>query len=173
MEEDQLSEAVSKLASAKKIHYRTVKKCPRCNIDLSTFRSTHDSRSSLDKCPFCKGVWLKQADLVKVAGQLEDSSQAESLVKANEQFLKKQANKRKYVVAAIAGAYLLLAFKFGERGAWLRLFLFLVFPVACIFFGQRLDSLSSKLNLGKWVVLSGWILLFLPLIFALSKIVFG
>jgi len=173
LEDDQLSKAVSKLASNKKIHYRTVKKCPRCNIDLSTFKTTYDSHRSLDKCPFCRGLWLKQADLVKVAQQLENSSQAEGLLRADEQFLKRQLNKRKYIATAIAVAYLLLAFKFGEPGAWLRLALFLIFPIAGIFYGQKLDSLNFKLSLGKWVVIGGWVMLFLPLIFALGKMVFG
>ena len=38
-------------------------KCPRCNVDMISFRSGADSRLLKDGCPKCDGTWLDGGEL--------------------------------------------------------------------------------------------------------------
>lgn len=207
LEHDQLHEAIKNLASNEKISYREmqnvlkgkrfsgkrrkqlVRKCPCCSIDMSTFNFFYNFSVFLDKCPFCKGIWIDKSDRVDLTQHLRENTETNSyvqiLTEAEGQFLKKQEGKRKLIAVAVAIAYLVLAFGFGEKGAWLHLSLFLTFPILCIFFGRKADSLTKfsfdlplgskiiRITPGAVIVVSGWGLLFLPLFFALGKVAFG
>lgn len=206
-EHDKLYKLVEELASDKKVNYREmqqiykrkrflgkrrkqlVRKCPRCNIDMGTFKFSYNSEVLLDKCPFCKGIWTDKKDRADLTQHLEANPEyspyAQTLIEAKGQFLKKQVAKRKNIAVGVAIAYLVLAFGFGDKGTGQRLFVFLIFPMLCIFLGQKIDDLikfsfdlllgskNVKITPGKAVVIGGWGLLFLPLFFAILKVLLG
>ena len=91
-----------------------------------------------------------------------------------------QDNKGKTIVLLIACFYLIAGLFIGE---WLRVTLFLILPLACIFFGDAMGGYTgmSRLGAGPWitkttpgcfVVFAGWLLLLFPLLFAVFKAIF-
>ncbi|MCF7907560.1 MAG: zf-TFIIB domain-containing protein [Candidatus Omnitrophica bacterium] len=201
LEHDKFYKTIEKLVSNEKVSYsqirqiykvrrflskrrkQIVRKCPRCNIDMGTFNFSYNSETFLDKCPFCKGIWTDKKDRVDLTKHLEGASEAnpytQVLIEAKKQFLKRQVLKRKNVAIGVAAVYLVIAFGFGDKGTGLRLFKFLIVPLAGIFLGQKIDDLikfsfnvplgikNIKITLGEAVVICGWVLLFLPLFFAI------
>ncbi len=86
-------------------------------------------------------------------------------------------NKGKTAAIVVSGMYLIAALFVGN-GSWVRVLIFLIFPLACIFFsgamgGYRGGPHITKATPGIIVAFGGWILLLSPLIFAAFQLIFG
>jgi hypothetical protein len=91
-----------------------------------------------------------------------------------------QDNKGKTIAIIIACFYLIAGLVIGER---LRVALFLILPLACIFFSDAMGGYTgmSRLGAGPWITKTtpgcfvafvGWLLLLFPLGFAIFKAFF-
>lgn len=86
-------------------------------------------------------------------------------------------NKGKVIAIAIACFYLLVSFLSG--GDWIKTLMFLVLPLACIFFSDAMGGHTGMTGLGSpsitrttpgcFVAFVGWILLLLPLLLAIYQ----
>jgi len=92
-------------------------------------------------------------------------------------------NKGKTVAVIISCIYLLLSFFLGHSGYWIKMLMFLIIPLACIFFSDAMGGYTgmSRLGAGPWitrttpgcfVAFAGWLLLLFPLVFAVFKAIF-
>jgi len=92
-------------------------------------------------------------------------------------------NKGKVLAIVISCFYLLIFLVYGKSFDWVRLLMFLILPLACIFFSEAMGSGTTNLtNLtnipitktspGCFIALLGWVLLLLPLILAIFLPIF-
>jgi len=84
----------------------------------------------------------------------------------------------KYIAAGISIIYLLLAGIYGGGAVFIRMFLFLLLPMACIWFsdemggvtGVRMRMIGPRITQpspGCMVKFMGWVLLLLPIIWVI------
>ena len=89
-------------------------------------------------------------------------------------------NKGKTIAILISCFYLIAALLIGK---WLEMALFLIFPLACIFFSDAMGSYTGMSGLGArpwitkttpgcFVAFAGWLLLLFPLVRAVFKVIF-
>ena len=91
-------------------------------------------------------------------------------------------NKGKVIALAIACFYLLISILFGKQGDWTKMLMFLILPLACIFFRAAMGTHTGLTALarpsitrttpGCFVALAGWALLLLPLSMAILAAIF-
>ncbi len=198
LDKGELLEVVNSLLSDNKIDPQTVKeayrdkiinsdkvkqirrKCPRCNLDMRLHNYSYDSNIIVDKCPNCNGIWTDEGEMRAVAkyikGNPKMDSYAKSLVEKFTKRRKVESNRGKIIAVIIALFYLGAAYFSDGAEAFFRMLLFLMLPLACIFFGEELGRVTgvrfrvafspvvTKPTPGVFVVFGGWILLLLPLI---------
>ncbi len=198
----ELSKVVNGLLSKNKIDPQTVKeayrnklisidkikklqrKCPRCNVDMSLNNYSYDSNIIIDKCPSCNGIWTDEGEIQSVAkyikGNPDVNSSAKALVGACAKYQKSGSNKGKIIAVIISLFYLGIASFFKGSEGFLRMLLFLILPLGCIFFGEELGGTTgvrfrttffapvvTKPTPGIFVVFMGWVLLLFPIIFGI------
>jgi hypothetical protein len=89
-------------------------------------------------------------------------------------------NKGKTIAILISCFYFIIALFVGE---WIRVVLFIILPLACIFFSDAMGGYTgmSRLGAGPWitrttpgffVAFAGWLLLLFPLVFGVFKAIF-
>lgn len=161
---------------------RVVRKCPRCMADMKLFNYAYDSNIFLDKCLKCNGTWTDEGEMLAVAKYIKGNPNEDSYVKALMgecvKYHDSRNNRNKFIALALSLFYLGVGFIFGGLEGFLRILLFLIFPLFCIFFGETLGGITgvrfrgtfvTKSTPGGFIVFIGWILLFLPLIFGISS----
>lgn len=166
-----------------------LRKCPKCNIDMKLYNYSYDSNIFLDKCSQCNGIWTDRGEMKAVAKYIKGNPHIDGysreLVKACRIFTKQGTGKNSKIIAVIISLlYIGMAsFTAGLEG-FFRILLFLIFPLACIFFGEELGGLTgvrfglslfrpviTKPTPAPFVVFMGWILLLFPIIFAILSAV--
>jgi Zn-finger nucleic acid-binding protein len=175
-----IKEAYEKKAMASRDVEQSSRYCPRCKAELKVFNYSYDSNVFLDRCPSCQGIWADRSELEAVGkylkGNPEVDKYAEILASELKKYSRLSSGKGKAAAVAVALFYLVFAyFLMGLEGS-LRILLFLVLPLGCIFFGEPLGRLTevrfsltflrpmlTKRTPGFFVVLSGWLLLLFPI----------
>lgn len=157
-----------------------VRKCPHCHLDMHTFNYSYDSNIFLDKCLTCQGIWTDKNEILQVAKYLKGNPDMNRYAKAitsippQYSIIKSQTSR---VLAIIIACFYLVLTSFIGAEIFLKTLLFLILPLACIFFGETLGSITgtrfrltffapvvTKTTPGSFVALIGWILLLFPLI---------
>ncbi|MCK5851634.1 zf-TFIIB domain-containing protein [bacterium] len=166
-----------------------VRKCPRCLTDMQIYNYSYDSNIFLDKCCKCNGIWADKGEMQAVAKHLKGNpmmnNYAHSLIKECTKLQESKSNKGKIIAVIIFLFYLGILF---FNNASLRLFqtsIFLIFSLACIFYGKELGrtlgvryrALPFALVLtkpipGVAVIFMGWLLMIFTIIFGMLT-VFG
>ncbi len=93
-------------------------------------------------------------------------------------------NKGKVFALLISCLSLAITLFFGRQSDWARVLVFLILPLACIFFSDVLGGYTGKSQIGIapnitrmtpafFVALGGWILLLSVLAFAIFRAIFG
>lgn len=180
IEPESVKEAYEKRAVASKDLEQPKRYCPRCKAELEVFNYYYDSNVFLDRCPSCKGVWADRKELEAVGkyikGNPEVDKYAEILVSEIKRSSRLNSKNGKVVAVIVAFFYLTAAYFFMGLEGLLKILMFLVLPLACIFFGESLGRLTemkfsmiscrpviTKQTPGFLVVFGGWLLLLLPL----------
>lgn len=180
IEPESVKEAYEKRAVASRNVEQSARYCPRCKEALEVFNYSYDSNVFLDRCPSCQGIWADRKELEAVGKYLKGNPEVDKYAEILASELKKSSRlssgKGKAVAVVVALFYLVFAyFLMGFVGS-LRILLFLVLPLGCIFFGEPLGRLTevrfsltflrpmlTKRTPGFFVVLGGWLLLLFPL----------
>lgn len=165
-----------------------IRKCPKCKIDMHTFNYCHDSNVFLDKCPSCKGVWADKGELRQAAKHIKGNPSMNNYAKALIKATKKYPNASKISKLSalfVACIYLIGSLYYGGE-IFLRTLMYLIWPIAFIFFGEELGSLTgirfrltlaapvvTKPTPGIIVVFIGWVMLLIPLAIAMYKFIAG
>jgi len=181
IESESVSEAYGKSALASKDLEQYKRYCPRCREKMEVFNYSYDSNVFLDRCPNCKGIWADRRELEEVGKYIKGNPDVDKYAEVLASELKKgsrlSGGKGKAIAVVIAQFYLVAAFFVMGFEGMLRMLMFLVLPLACIFFGGNLGSLTevrfslsfarpviTKPTPGFLVVFGGWLLLLLPLV---------
>lgn len=90
--------------------------------------------------------------------------------------------KGEIIAVFIAIFYLLFSFLFGKEGDWLRMLLFLILPLFCIFYSEEMGGYTgmsgpisppiTRTTPGCFIALLGWVLLLLPLVIKIFVLIF-
>lgn len=163
------------------------RKCPKCNVDMNLNNYSYDSNIIIDKCPSCNGIWTDEGEMRSVAkyikGNPDMDSYGKALVGACVKQQKFGSNKGKIIALIISVFYLGLALLFNGSEEFLRMLLFLILPLGCIFFGDELGEITgvrfrttlfapivTKSTPGTFVIFMGWVLLTFPIWFTILMI---
>lgn len=161
--------------------------CLQCDRLLVLFNYAHDSGIFIRRCDSCSGVWLEEGQLARIAGYRSGSpaarrleaALADELRIANRWRLAVPLLRSRLLSGCVAIAYLLMALLgAGSLESAVRLALFLMLPLACIWFPDGMGSLTGvAFGLGRptithktpgdFVALGGWLLLLCPIAVAL------
>lgn len=156
--------------------------CPKCEIEIASTIYAHDSGIPILKCSSCSGVWLVAGQLEKILDYRNGPHKTDGLVQAvvESNARSKVLNRFSDVVQSrilsifFAVAILAVAVFLGVDfpGIW-RCFVFLIFPVACIWFSDAMGNWTGRSithsTPGIAVALGGWILMFA----AFGVVIFG
>ena len=162
------------------------RKCPRCSVDMQVFNYSYDSNIFLDKCPKCSGIWTDKGELKAVLryikGNEDIANYAKELIKTfgNHQRCSRIKTVSGIAAILIALLYLAIAVLFEGTEEFLKVLLFLILPLICIFRGEELGETTgirfvptlfspvvSKPTPGIILVIIGWIWLLLPAVIAI------
>lgn len=162
--------------------------CPKCDIAVSATNYAYDSGVPILKCRRCSGVWLVAGQLRKILefrnGPDKTSrpgqANAATYVKSNALARIAELVQSRILSLLFAILILVVTLFFGaEFHAILRLLLFLILPITCIWHSDAIEKLSGiRMGLsrptitqptpGIAVAIGGWILLFAILFVVLS-----
>ena len=176
-----IKEAYKRKVLASKEDNIPLRNCPRCNITMNTFNYAYDSNVFLDKCPSCKGIWTDSGEARLIAKHIKGNPDITKYAKAIVAIQKKRSRiasrKAKAIALGIACFYLIFSSWMYGLAGFLLMLRFLILPLACIFFGYEMGTLTgvrfslnpirpvvNKPTPGMFVILIGWVLLFLPII---------
>jgi Zn-finger nucleic acid-binding protein len=185
--DDQSAKEVFKGSSGIREVQQNNRTCPKCHVGMRTFNYCHDSNIFLDKCSSCEGIWTDRGELKAVAQHIKGSPIMDNYAKALIHISKKYPQKSKasiFTAFAISISYLVVAsFDGGEKV--IKTLMFLILPLACIFFGKELGGLTgvrfrltfaapvvTKPTPGIVVVFMGWVLLLMPLVVGIFSYIF-
>ncbi len=151
---------------------------------MDKFNYMYDSNIILDKCKTCNGLWADGGELIKLAiytkGNPILNSLGNALVGINILKEKKKLQRKilnRSLSAFVATLYLVITAYNAESNQTLRSICFLVVPIACIWYGDVLGSITgirfgrifgpvvTKESPGFLVCLLGWVMLLLPIIY--------
>lgn len=155
-------------------------KCPRCKRLLTPFNYAHDSGVYINRCARCDGVWLERGQLDLLVQYRIGTPATHALADAWSQELRGRNRKlfirqvlRSRVLSGTVAAALLLdvIFATGDPYVAASLFVFLLFPLLCIWFADAMGNRQgmpfgparpgiTRTTPGDFVALGGWFLLF-------------
>ena len=180
IEGESVEEAYGKKAVSSEDIDQSQRYCPRCKVGLEVFNYSYDSNVFLDRCPRCLGVWADRRELETAVKHIRGNPEVDKFAETLATELKKSSrlSSKKSKIAAVIFSlfYLVVASVLMGLEGFLRMLMFLVFPLACIFFGESLGRLTgvrvgfsfcrpalTKPTPGFLMVFGGWLLLLLPL----------
>jgi Zn-finger nucleic acid-binding protein len=156
--------------------------CPKCAKSLAPFNYAHDSGVLIQRCALCDGFWIESGQLELLAKyrsgspaiqRLSDALADEIRASNRLQFARRLLRSR-LLSGMVASFYLLfVVLATGSLEAVVRLILFLVLPIVCIWFPDKIGNLKGiSLGLarpmithetpGDFVAIGGWLLLLCP-----------
>lgn len=171
-------------AKKKIVEYSTVGRiCPRCDVAMLATNYAYDSGIKISRCQKCCGVWLDWGQLGAIAIYRRGTPAINNLVSAQGEHIRSENRRRffrnalrsKSASGTVAAGYIANALFFGGMEAAVYWVIFLVHPLAAIWFCDVLGNLSVlSLGLakpfvtqkapGECVAFGGWVLLLCPLV---------
>ena len=163
--------------------------CPRCGISTEVFNYSYDSNVFLNKCPSCHGLWADRGELERVAQHLKGNpavnkyveSLASELHKTGKQNVASRFLQSRLLSGLVALLYLVPAIVFGNFEIIFKLVVFLMLPLACIWFSDTMGGFTgfitftrpaiTKRSPGFLVAFVGWILLLIPLVIGIVTVI--
>ncbi|MFH1856565.1 MAG: zf-TFIIB domain-containing protein [Candidatus Omnitrophota bacterium] len=154
-------------------------KCPRCHVDMRIYNYAYNSNVLLDQCPDCNGLWTDKGEIQTAAQYIKGNEKIESYAKALTElcprYQKKRGKTDRVIASIIALFYLGGAYVHFGAEAFFRIFLFLILPLACIFFSETMGNMTgfiakpcspviTKPSPPFLIALLGWVLLLLPMV---------
>lgn len=153
-------------------------RCPRCRTDVPSSIYAHDSGIPINKCSQCAGVWLRNGQLPAIAKYKLGSTRVNALADAMAKEIAPHPWSRlgrfaqsRLLSSLVAAAILSIAWiNTGRVESVMRLLIFLLLPLVCIWFPQAMGRLTgislglfrpriSERTPGIAVALGGWLLL--------------
>ncbi|MBN2120540.1 MAG: zf-TFIIB domain-containing protein [Candidatus Omnitrophica bacterium] len=160
-----------------------VRKCPRCGKDMLIFNYSYDSNVILDRCLSCEGIWTDRGEIEQAARYAKGNATLNRLSIALAEIFPGKKSRRKTIIFAlgVSCVYLISAFIIGGLGYFLQMSLFLIWPLAFIFFGEQLSSRKflfrippvTKPTPVSFLVFGGWVLFLFPLLIGVWFMLFG
>ncbi|MFT7641499.1 MAG: Zn-finger nucleic acid-binding protein, partial [Pirellulaceae bacterium] len=160
--------------------------CPRCAVPMPTSDYAYDSGIAISRCSQCSGVWLDRGQLESVANYRAGTRSTNALAAAHTAKLRtdkrweflQDAIRSRWASGFVALLYVVTAQMFRGPEASLRVFVFVLLPLACIWFSDGLGNLTgisfglqrptiTQTTAGEFVAIGGWLLLLCPLFAAL------
>ena len=156
--------------------------CPKCGVLTQLFNYAYDSNVFLNKCPTCHGLWVGKADMLRIAQYLKGNPAvnryAQSLVdavgKEREPSWASQFLRSRTLSGGVALVYLVAAGVAGKPAVFMKVAIFLILPVSCIWFADAIGGYSGLMSFprpaitrktpGFAIAIAGWILLLMPLV---------
>lgn len=157
--------------------------CPKCRRPSVPFNYAYDSGIFISRCPGCDGIWLEDGQLEQIARHRAGSPAEQRLGQALGAELRTENRLRwarewlrsRALSTSFAVFYLLIAAQSGGLSLVLQATLFLVWPLACIWFPDGMGNLVgvslgyfrpviTQQTPGDFVAIGGWILLLSPLV---------
>jgi len=154
------------------------KLCPRCNIPTSLFNYSYDSNIFLNRCPSCRGIWADRGELRQLARYSKGNPKIEALAI---ELVKRNCHKKSKIhqlltshllSGGVALFYFSIATIFGGAEDAIKTLLFLILPLACIWFSDAMGNYTGNLifprppitekSPGIMVAFMGWVLLLFP-----------
>lgn len=173
--------------SLRAVHHLHDVRCPKCDTPMALFDYAHDSGVFINKCDQCGCIWLGQDQLERLARYRLGSPSIQRLGDAFEEELRNSTRfefasrllRSRLLSGLVAAGY--LAFAAWTQGSLehvLTMLLFLLLPLACIWFSDSMGTLTgisfgltrpkvSFTTPGDFVAIGGWLLLACPLIVAI------
>jgi Zn-finger nucleic acid-binding protein len=166
------------------------RKCPRCNMVMQLRNYSYDSNIIVDICSRCNGVWTDKGEMLAIATYIKGNPKIDSFAKALvgelAQYQKTRGDTGKIAAVLLSLSYLGAAYFFEGAETLFRVLLFLIMPLACIFWGDALGSMTgvrfrltlacpvvTKPTPGVFVAFIGWVLLILPLVVSVYYLLTG
>ncbi len=152
--------------------------CPKCITEISSTIYAHDSGIPILKCPTCSGIWLAAGQLEKIIEYRNATHKTDGLAQATaESFAQSNGGFARLIHSRLlstlfALVILIVAASLGAGIAGiLGLVVFLLLPMACIWFSDAMGNLTGiRMGLvrptitsptpGIAIALGGWILMF-------------
>ncbi|MBL8891651.1 MAG: zf-TFIIB domain-containing protein [Planctomycetaceae bacterium] len=169
--------------SAKPLSHAIQVNCPKCQRPLVSFNYAYDSGIFINRCHECDGVWLLAGQLERIASHRVGSPAMQRLGQALGEEIRAENRWRgarmwlrsRVLAASVAVFYLLTAVLTGGFHSLLQAALFLVWPLACIWFPDGMGNLVgislghvrpvvTQQTPGDLVAVGGWIVLLSPLV---------
>ena len=161
-------------------------RCPKCSGHMPLFDYAHDSGVKINKCDQCGCIWLGPKQLEQLARYRLGSPSVQRLAEAFEDEFQismrfewvRRLIRSRPLSALVAASYLAFtAFTPGGLENVVTMTLFLLLPMACIWFSDSMGTLTGiSLGLtrprvsiatpGDFVAIGGWLLLACPVILA-------
>jgi Zn-finger nucleic acid-binding protein len=156
--------------------------CPRCGVLTQTLNYAYDSNVILNKCPSCRGLWADKGEVQRIAQYLKGNpavnryaqSLAEAVVKERAPTWLSRLLRSRLLSGAVALLYLIVAGANGDVASFARVAMWLVLPVACIWYADAMGGYTGLVSLarpaisrpapGFAIALAGWILLLAPIV---------
>jgi Zn-finger nucleic acid-binding protein len=162
-------------------------RCPKCDRLLVSFNYAHDSGIVIGRCDSCGGVWLEEGQLELIAGYRSGTpaerrlavALADELREAGRWRLARNLLRSRLLSGCVAIAYIVVVLmRGGSVESAVRLTLFLLLPVSCIWFPDAMGNLTgvsfglcrptvTARTPGDFVAIGGWLLLLCPIMAAL------
>ena len=153
--------------------------CPKCSIEISATIYANDSGIPICKCTSCKGVWLVEGQLEKIAHFKNAPHKTDGLAQAMVNSYAEDAWLNRYAELfqsriyslAFAAIILVIAFMGGGPEGLFRMLTYLLLPMVCIWFSDAMGNFTgirmglaspaiTQTTPGLAVAIGGWLLLF-------------
>ena len=153
--------------------------CPKCNVEISATIYANDSGIPICKCANCKGVWLVDGQLEKIAHFKNAPHKTDGLAQAmvnsyaEDAWLNRYADlfRSRIYSLAFAAIILVIAFMGGGPEGLFRMLTYLLLPMVCIWFSEAMGNFTgirmglaspaiTQATPGIAVAIGGWLLLF-------------
>ncbi|MDP1562140.1 MAG: zf-TFIIB domain-containing protein [Pirellulaceae bacterium] len=156
--------------------------CPKCRQPMVPFNYAYDSGIFINRCHACDGIWLASGQLERIVRHRSGSPALRRLGDAWAKEIRSENRlqsarlwlRSRGLSTSVAVIYVLAAAVTGGLESVLYLALFLVWPLACIWFPDGMGNLVgitlghgrpviTQRTPGDFVAIGGWILLLSPL----------
>lgn len=167
------------------------KVCPRCKLPMTAFNYAYDSNVFLDRCAACQGIWADPGEVETVARYLKGNpavnryaqSFMQGAVAERKQSWIGRLLRSRVLSGTVAASYIGAIVAYGDEEAIWSMVLFLLLPLACIWFSDAMGSHTgfpavsqpsvSRPSPGILVASTGWIVLLLPGVIGAVYILLG
>jgi len=165
-----------------------VRKCPVCNVDMDMRNYSYDSNIFIDKCPKCDGIWTDKGEFQAAAKYVKSNpvmdNYAEALVGLSKMGRKKDSYMPQIMAAMMFSFYLWFYSLFLSMEGIVRIAVYLLVPLGCIFFNKEFRSLNgvrfclnpfvsriTNEQAGVLITFVAWVWLCIPMVHILTSVI--